>query len=172
MVREEQDGSKLKDRDRLFASYNWIFSKPWFLAANLTVERDPIVLLDLRTSINPALGYDIWNNPSQTLNVQLGGGLQSESINGETQSSSLIEWRLRYAQDFHGGDFELFHNHQIYRSLGGRENLVLNSVTGVRFDITNDIYLNVQLNYDVDSEPVEGTEGADLSFLFGAGIDF
>lgn len=172
MVREEQDGNKLKDKDRLFASYDWIFSKPWFLAANLTLERDPIVLLDQRTSVNPALGYDIWDDPGKTLNVQLGGGLQNETIDGKNQSSTLIEWRLRYAHDFRGGDFELFHNHVLYRSLGGRENLVLNSVTGIRYDITDDIYLNIQLNYDMDSEPIEGTEGEDLTLLFGAGIDF
>ena len=172
MVREEQNGNKLKDKDRLFASYDWIFSKPWFLAANLTLERDPIVLLDQRTSVNPALGYDIWDDPWKSMNVQLGGGLQNETIDGKSQSSSLVEWRFRYAQDFRGGDFELFHNHLIYRSLGGRENLVFNSVTGIRYDITDDIYLNIQLNYDVDTEPVEGTEGEDLTLLFGAGIDF
>jgi hypothetical protein len=79
---------------------------------------------------------------------------------------------LRYEQDIFNGDLELFHNHQLYKNLNGRENLVFISQTGVRYELTGDIYLNTQLNYDVDSEPAEGTDGEDLTFLFGVGIKF
>jgi len=121
--------------------------------------------------VNPSIGYDVWDESTRTLSMQLGAGYQEEQIVNATGTSSLIDWRLRYKQGFRDGVFELFHNHQIHQNLQGRENLVFNSVTGLRYDITDDIYLNIQLRYDIDSEPVRGTDNEDLTFLFGAGID-
>jgi len=171
-IREELDGSKVKEKDRVNASYNWFFNDPWFFAVNLNVERDPIVFLDSRVSVNPAVGYDIFDDPDLFLSIQAGGGYQSEEIDGVTETGSLLDWRLRYSQDFFNGDLELFHNHQMYKNLSGRENLVFNSVTGVRYDITDDIYINAQLNYDTDSQPSDNTVSDDLTILFGAGIEF
>jgi putative salt-induced outer membrane protein YdiY len=169
-LRENTDGEKIKELDRLNLTYNWTFSGPWFLGANASYERDPIALLDQRLSVNPAIGYDFWDDPGRTLNVQLGAGYQNEEIDGLTESGSVVDWRLRYAQDLLGGDMELFHNHQIYKSQSGRENLAFISITGIRYDITDDIYLNVQLNYDYDSEPAAGTESVNLTYMFGAGL--
>ena len=169
-ARENTDGDKIKELDRLNMTYNWTFSGPWFVGANASYERDPIALLDRRASVNPAIGYDIWDDPGRTFNVQLGAGYQTEEIDGFSESGGVVDWRLRYAQRLIGGDMEIFHNHQIYQSRSGRENLAFISSTGLRYDITDDIYINVQLNYDYDSEPAEGTEAANLTYLFGAGL--
>ena len=84
----------------------------------------------------------------------------------------MIDWRLRWERHFLNGDLELFHNQNIYQNLGGRENLVLYTETGLRYEITDDIFLNVQLNYETDSKPAEGTRGDNTTFVVGAGIDF
>jgi putative salt-induced outer membrane protein YdiY len=171
-ARENNEGSKIKEYDRLNATYNWTFSGPWFVGANASIERDPIALLDHRASLNPAIGYDIWDDPGRTFNVQLGAGYQSEKIENQTETGGVVDWRLRYSQDLIGGDLEFFHNHQIYKSLSGRENMAFISITGLRYEITDDIYLNVQLNYDHDSEPAEDTEAKNLTYVFGAGLKF
>ena len=44
--------------------------------------------------MNPAIGYDIWDDPDKALNIQLGGGVQSEVVDEDSQTSSLIDWRL------------------------------------------------------------------------------
>ena len=171
-IREEQDGNTTKDQDRVHASYNYLFRDNWFFAMNTSIERDPVALLDHRTSVNPSIGYDVWDDANRTLNYQLGLGYASEKTDGEDESSGVIDWRLRFAYEFFGGDMELFHNHHIYRNTKGRKNFVLNSKTGIRYDITKDIYLNLQLNYDYDTEPAVGTDATDLTFLVGAGLEF
>lgn len=169
---EEVEEVTTKDQTRFNASYNYLFGENWFLAANLSWEEDPIALLDSRVSVNPGIGYDIFDNPGLVLNVQLGAGYQTEDIDNTTDESMILDWRLRYSQDFFGGDVELFHNHQIYQTMQGRENTVLNTQTGLRYDITDDIFLNTQLNYDFDSAPAGDTEKEDLTFVVGAGISF
>ena len=134
----------------------------------MTTEVDPIALLDRRTSINPAIGYDFFDQPDLSLSIELGGGFQNETTDGIESDSSVLDWRLRYAQDLFSGDLEIFHNHHIYKNLGGRENFVVNTESGLRFDITDDIYLNVQLNLDTDSEPAAGI----LTLISLWGIDY
>jgi putative salt-induced outer membrane protein YdiY len=174
-IREEVDGVTKKEQDRLNLGYNYLFKDGvldnWFLAVNATIERDPVALLDQRYSLNPSLGYDFWDEPNRQLSVQLGAGYADEETNNQNESSTLVDWRLDFSYDLMAGEIELFHNHHIYRNLNGRENTVFNSKTGVRYDITNDIYLNVQVNYDYDTEPAAGTDSKDVTFLVGAGVD-
>lgn len=169
-IREEKEGSSVKNQDRLHLAYNYLYRDHWFFALNSTIERDPIALLDQRTSLSSSIGYDVWDEANRTLNVQLGLGYAHEKTAGEDESSSLIDWRLEVAYTFLRGDMELFHNHHIYRNNEGRKNLVFNSVTGIRYEITDDIYLNLQLNYDYDSKPAENTDEEDLTFVVGAGL--
>ena len=169
-LREEKDGNSVKEQDRLILGYNYLYSDRWFFALNSTIEQDPISLLEHRISLNPAVGYDVWNESDRTLNVQLGAGYSSERVAKKDESSSLIDWRLKYGQYLMNGDLEVFHTHQIYRNLEGRQNTVFNSQTGLRYDLTDDIYVNVQLNYDYDTEPALDTEAEDITFLIGAGV--
>ena len=172
IAREELNGERTKQRDRLNVGYNYLFHDDWFFAVNLTAERDPVAQLDRRISVNPALGYDVFDEANRVLNFQLGAGYASETTAGQDESSTNIDWRLNFLWEFMGGDMEFFHNHNIYRNLGGRKNIVAVTQTGIRYDITDDIYLNLQANYDYDSEPAEGAENDDLTFLIGAGMEF
>ena len=169
-IRETKEGDKVKEQDRLNLGYNYLFSDRWFFALNSTIEHDPVALLDHRISINPGVGYDIWNEESRKLNVQMGAGYSDERSDGVDESSSQIDWRLNYTQKILDGAMNVFHKHQVYKNMQGRKNLVFNSQTGVRYDLSDQLFLNIQLNYDYDDEPSAGTDSKDLTFLVGAGM--
>ena len=57
-------------------TYNWLFSDPWFFAANGQLEHDPIRDRQHRIAASAGIGRDIWNDPNRFLNVQLGAGLE------------------------------------------------------------------------------------------------
>lgn len=172
MIREEVNNEDTKNNDTLNYTYNWVFDDPWFMAANATYKQDVIALIDSQVSSSLGLGYDIWDSPHRTFNIQAGPGYQSETVDGDTNQSSLIDWRLRFSYKLLAGDLELYHNHRLYKNFQGRENTVFTSVTGLRFDVTDDIYLNVELDYDSDSNPAANTEPADTTFVVGAGYNF
>ncbi|MFT7218397.1 MAG: putative salt-induced outer membrane protein YdiY [Candidatus Azotimanducaceae bacterium] len=172
MAREELDSITTKKKDRLNLGYDYLFFENWFFALDTTYERDPIALLDRRVSLNPALGYEVWGGPDRTLNFQFGAGYASEKTDGEDESGSNVDWRLEFEQDLQGGRMTVFHNHNVYQNLDGRKNTVVLSRTGVRYEITTDLYLNLQANYDFDTDPAEGSESRDLTFLVGAGYKF
>ncbi len=171
-LHEEKGGNTSKDKDRLHGGYNYLFRPKWFFAVDSTAERDPVASIDHRISLNPSIGYDFWNDDLRTLNFQSGVGYATESVAGSTDSTVFVDWRLDYTQKLVDSNLELFHKHHIYRNISGRKNIVLNSSTGFRVAITEDLYVNAQLNYDYDTEPAGGKESDDLTILIGAGLNF
>ncbi len=113
-----------------------------------------------------------FDTPGLSLQAQVGVGFQREEKEGEKTDGSIVGWQVRYTQKFFNSDMEVFHNQTVYQNLEGRENVVAITETGVRYEFTDDIYFNIQLNYDVDSEPAEGANKENLTLQFGAGIEF
>ena len=170
--REEVAGEKTKAKDRINLGYNYFFVDQWFLAVNLAAERDPIALLNSRYSLSPAIGYDFLDDPNRYLHVQLGAGYSSERSNNLTSTSTTIDWKLNFYWELLSGDLQFFHDQNFLKNLEGRKNFVFYSQTGLRYGINEDIYLNLQANYDYDSEPVGNAKEEDLTFIIGAGINF
>ena len=77
-----------------------------------------------------------------------------------------------YTQDFFGNDFEFYHNHNIDYQFYGENNMIFKSNTGFRFDVYKDVYLNTSLRYDYETEPAQGAENEDTTFVFGVGAKF
>ena len=169
--REEVAGEKTKAKDRVNLGYNYFFIDQWFLAVNLAAERDPISLLNSRYSLSPAIGYDFLDDPNRFLHVQLGAGYSSERSNNLTSTSTTIDWKLNFYWELLNGDLQFFHDQNLLKNLEGRKNLVFYSQTGFRYEINEDIYLNLQANYDYDSQPAGDAKEEDLTFIIGAGVN-
>lgn len=70
-----------------------------------------------------------------------------------------------------GGDLSAFHNNSWSSTLSGRRNDIFKSQTGVRYEITDLLYLNFELDFDYESSPAEGSENEDLTMLIGIGVE-
>jgi putative salt-induced outer membrane protein YdiY len=170
--REELESETTKDQTVLAYNYNWLFNDPWFFAANAQYERDPIRELKHRITASAGIGRDIWNDPGRFLNIQLGAGFLDEEIGLEKETSSVAVWALRFNHEFFSGDFDLFHNHSIIETIEGRDNTIIKTTTGIRYEISDLLYLNVSYDWDHESEPAGTAEKTDSTFVIGAGLEF
>lgn len=161
-----------KDQTLLQYNYNWKFRDPWFLSANVSHERDPILELDSRLIASVGLGRDIFNTPRRFLSIQIGAGGQSEDAGGISEETTVATWGLRYEQDVFSGDLEIFHNHSITHNLDGRTNTSFKTSTGLRYEITDLLYANVTLNYNYETDPVDIIKNEDITLLLGLGAEF
>ena len=161
-----------KDQSLLKYNYNWLFRDPWFLAGNVSYERDPIIELDSRLIMSVGLGRDIFNTPRRFLSIQLGAGGQQEDSQEMSESSSVATWALRYQQDVFNGDMEIFHDHSITSAIDGRQNTSIKTSTGLRYEITDLLYANVTLNYNYETDPGVDIKNEDVAFLIGLGAEF
>ena len=172
-AREEQDGIKTKQQDLLQYNYNWLFNKPWFFGVTGSGERDPIKDLDYRFIAGGTLGNDLFNRARVFLSVQFGlGYLAEKNTTNESQQSVVGIWVLRYRQKFLK-DLEFYHDDSVNTYLTGRNNTVLKTTTGLRYEITDRLYANTSLDFDYETEPAGmGVEKDDLTWVFGLGLEF
>ena len=171
-IQEEQDNLTTKDQSMLTYGYNFLFRDPWFFAANGQYEQDPIRQLEHRLTASAGIGRDIWNDPRRFLNIQLGAGFTDEEIGIEKKTSTVAVWSMRFRHDFFGDDFEVYHNHSIIETVSGRDNTIIKTTTGIRYEITDLLYTNVSLDWDHETEPAGTAEGTDMLFVVGAGLEF
>ena len=170
--REETDSITSKEQMLLQYNYNWLFSDAIFLSGKVSFERDPIRDLDSRIILGAGLGYDFWAEPSRVLSAQAGFGFQTEEIDFIETDSSIFFWSLRFSYDLLGGDLNFFHNDSFSENLSGRKNSIFKSSTGLRYEISDLLYGNVQIDYDYESNPASAATSKDFALLFGLGLEF
>lgn len=168
--RQSKDGDTTKEQDDVAYSYNWDFTDDYFLIGQLDWQRDPQRDLDRRWVLGGGLGYRIWDDSFRHFQVGITGDAIFEKLGGESDSSFAPRWSLQLSHDLLGGDLEFFHNHNIWVYAVGRSNSVFETSTGVRYDITDDIYANVQLDFDYETHPAAGAEHKDVTYLVGMGV--
>ncbi|HMB74539.1 MAG TPA: DUF481 domain-containing protein [Gammaproteobacteria bacterium] len=169
---ESSAGLQTKDQKLLSYDYNWLFRDAVFFSAHASYERDPIRSLDRRNIVGAGLGYDFWDDARRTFAMQGGLGYKTEHIDNMSEDQSIAFWALRFSYDFRGGDLSLYHNHNLNTTLSGRRNSAVKTSTGVRFEITDLLYANLELTYDYETHPAAGAEGEDVSVLAGIGLEF
>lgn len=169
--REEQNGVRTKEQDLLNYAYNWFFNDPWYVGGSFSWERDPIRELDHRYTAGLIVGRDIFDDATKFLTFSIGVGYSDEEIGGVSESGAVGLWNLRYEHAFWDG-VDFFHNQNFSQQFYGNDNLILKTNTGFRFDIINDLYANVSLRYDYETEPAAGASKDDSTFQFGIGYSF
>ncbi len=175
---EEQNGIQTKDRD--FAQYNFNLevSEPWFFGTSASYERDPFKNQKFRYNIVPAMGYDIFNDAARLFSLQLGAGYQAEesvdqnTVDSVNDGGAVASFILRFSWEFGSPDLEFYANSNTTKSFYGRKNISTQWVNGLRYEITDLLYLNMEFDYSRESKPLEGAEPEDVALLFGFGMEF
>lgn len=170
--RDETNGVATKEQDLLRYSYNWLFNDPWFMGASASFERDPIRELDHRYTLGLLVGRDIFDDARKFLNASIGVGYTEEKISGMVESGATGLWHLVYEHDFRDGDLTFFHDNSLSYQFFGANNAILKTNTGFRFDIYKDIYTNVSLRYDYETEPAADAKNHDTTLAIGVGAKF
>jgi putative salt-induced outer membrane protein YdiY len=172
IAEESLEGVATKKQSLLAYNYSWLFSEATFLAATASYERDPIRDLQQRFILGAGVGYEIWDDAGRSFTIQGGLGKKTEEIDNLSETSSIAFWQLRFGYDLAGGDVNFYHNHGINTTIEGRRNSVWKSSTGVRYEITDLLYLNFEVAYDYESHPGADAEKDDLAVLAGFGLEF
>jgi len=169
--RIDQDGLTTKEQYTANYVYSWFFSDTWFLASGIGYERDPLRELTYRYTPGVGLGYQFFDDAYRQFEVAISAVGVREKLAGTTEDSSAARWDLSYRRDLLGGDLEFYHNHRLWTYVTGRSNKVVDTTTGIRWDVWGDIYMNLQFDWDWESEPAAGNEKEDISYAIGIGVE-
>lgn len=172
-TRDEQrtDDELTKDQTQISFQDSWTFTDDWFVRGSVSWTSDPIRQLDSRTRVFVGPGYHFYDDSKRTLNMSIGPEWVDENIGGEKDSSVAMKVSLDYEQHFMDDDLVVFQNSAYTNIFEGRENEISSITLGFRYDITDDIYANLQGTYDYESNPAEDQQNEDITYLMGIGIE-
>ena len=165
------DGVVSKNQTQVNWEDQWTFRDDWFLRGAVSWMRDPIRELESRSQVYIGPGYHFWDDSKRTLNLSIGPNLLVEDIGAEKEESVALQTVFRYEQRFLDDDLVLFQQTDYQSIITGRKNKILNMSTGIRWDLPRDVYVNLQVDYDHETNPAEGRVKADVTYLVGVGVE-
>jgi len=169
--RSTRDGNTSQDRTRATYLYSWFMSDRWFLASGVGFERDPVRELDYRILPGAGVGYQFFDDADRLFEISISAVGIREKLGGFTDESGAARWLARYRRQMLGGDMEFFHNQSVFAYLVGRSTTTIETSTGIRWDVWADIYLNMQFDWDFESNPATGAENEDIRYIIGLGVE-
>jgi putative salt-induced outer membrane protein YdiY len=168
---EETNGVKTQDQTLFNYAYSWYFNEPWYIGGSATYERDPVRELTYRYTLGAVVGRNLIENSTTFLTFSVGAGYSDEEIGGVKESGTVGLFAMRYEQSY--TDWMTFYlNNNTTQQFYGNNNLIIKTVTGVRFDLVGDLYANVGLRYDYETEPAPGNTKDDSTLQVGLGYKF
>ena len=167
---QKKDGSEVTNQFDLGYDYNWLFDEHWFFTASAAYERDPIADLRQRFALGAGLGYQFYDDAYRFFKIAAGPAFVHEAQGATTTDTGAAQWRLDFRHKFYRKKFEFFHREDFLFYLGGTKNQVFNTSTGLRMDIVDGFYTNVQFDWDYEGKPAPGKKHNDTKALLGIGL--
>ncbi|MDX1376160.1 MAG: DUF481 domain-containing protein [Burkholderiales bacterium] len=167
---QKSDGMVGKNQLDLGYEYNRLFGSHWFFAGTAAYERDPVRELDRRVALGAGLGYQFYDDAYRAFKTSVGPAFVHETLAGETSESGAALWRLNFRHRFYRGKLEYFYRHGYLLYTGGSKNRVFDASTGLRMDIVEDFYSNLQFDYHNETRPARGREDTDTKVILGVGL--
>ncbi len=164
-------GVTTADNSRLDFRYDYFFTQKVFAFLSQQFEQDKFQALNLRSTTGLGLGRDFIDTNRHTLSGTLGAGLVSQDfkLTESTRTPSLI-WTVRWEYEVIKDTLALWH-----RQSGARDYLEeskawrLTADQGIRVDLWDDLFVNLEFDYGFNSQPEPGKQTTDTSIIFSFG---
>lgn len=168
---EEDD--KVSARNTYGATkFSHFFTPKWFSYLGLEFLSDTFRDLNLRTTVGPGLGYQIWEDGTKSLSVEGGYSyIHEDRTEGPNDSYSTA----RFAGDF---SYKLnsrlsFADHAVvFPSVENFGEYTLRNEASLSADLTKGWKLKLSNIVDHDNEPAPGVKETDIHWIVALGYDF
>jgi len=146
---------KLRDRQGAAISFQKELAEPWFTNISARYLRDPTTGLRRRTSGSLQFGRTVFDDDLHSLTLRAGPGYAEEHrTDGDDWGTPLVGWGVDYELNFTGFWERFSFRHEQEGSIDPRGRplrLLLESETGLRYRMTENLYLALIGSIEVDS---------------------
>jgi len=169
----ETSGDTVDTDDALLsAKYDYFFSGDLYFVGFGSVNRDETQDLNLRKFLSPGLGYQLIETEKTELSIEAGPSyVQEDLIVGNDRSFMAARWGVDFKIHLFDRGVVLFHNHEGLLEFDD-SSILLRSRQGIRIPLRENLNASVQLDFDYDMTPPEGTEKEDIEYFLTLGYTF
>jgi Protein of unknown function, DUF481 len=162
--------------DNWFVSgeYDRFFTKRFYGYGNGRVEKDRINYLNLRLTPGAGGGYDWITRPDLNFRTEAGLAYVYQDYGDSGGIQQNVSGRLAYHVDatFFDKRLSVFHDFQFFPDLQNLSHYLILTDVGLRTAITSQLFSQIKLTVNFDSDPAPEARKTDETLLFGLGYNF
>lgn len=170
---EERDNETSAQRTWGGSDYEYNFTDRWYGKAYLILENDKFKDLTLRTTVGLSTGYKFIKEDDMLLQGDIGPAYINENYRGDTEDRDFValaigerfEWKISDGQ-------MLIQTLQIFPNTEKFSDTLFTATLSYRQTLTGNLYLDIALADEYDTEPADGKERNDFRSTLGLGYSF
>lgn len=171
--RAEDDGDKTEDNALGYLKYDHFLSEKLYFYANGLFERDKFKDINLRTTLGPGLGYQVFESEVMNLSFEAGPSYVNTDYDEEDDDDNISgRWAMKFDRYFFDKLFQFYLNNEGYVSLSDTQDVFMYTRTGLRFPVRAGIFLNAGWEWDWDNTPSPGADRSDYRYVLSLGYGF
>ena len=151
--------------------YDYFMNEKIYTYLAVEALKDSFKDLNLRTTVGPGMGYQLWDESKKSLSFEAGLSYFNEDRENEDDDSWIT---ARVGVNFLYNLYDrvkLTDQLLVYPSLGG-EGTQLRNEAGISTSLSADWSLNLTNIYEYDTDPAPNVEKDDTTWLLGLGYSF
>jgi hypothetical protein len=172
--RKEADGDTTADRWLASLEYERDFRRRWFVGAANSYEADGQRDLDLRMIVGAGVGYRFFDEDPTHLSAMPSIAYVIETFEDSDDDDNYVafRWKLDFSRDLYKDDITIYHNHQYLNSLQTFSDILIETRTGIEFDLAWDLTLSTEFQANWDNAPASDTDELDTRYILKIGFEF
>ncbi len=169
-----QAGDQVTARNSLAnLKHDYFLSKKVFVESFGMLEKDTLQNLQLRSTIGSGLGYQFYDTSRTALSIALGLAHVAEHFTTvpSTRTPSA-RWNIRWEHALWPDRVKVFHKHEGFWDLNAGNAFRLNADQGLRVTVYKNLFVNMEYDIRLNTQPAPGRKKLDESYIFGVGYEF
>ena len=152
--------------------YDFFVYEGLYTYAHSLFERDDFQDLRLRSTLGAGLGYQILDEDDVALSLEAGCSYVNSNYEiAEDEEGTAGRWALDFDYKIVPEKVRFYHSHEGYYNFED-ETVYITSETGLRLTIVKNFFAHAGVEYSYDSDPPEGNEDYDVTYIAGLGYEF
>ena len=171
--RAEDDGDKTEDNALGYLKYDHFLTEKLYFYANGLFERDKFKDINLRTTLGPGIGYQVFESEEMNLSFEAGPSYVNTDYEDQDDDDNISgRWAMKFDRYFFDKLFQYYLNNEGYVSLSDAEDVFMFTRTGLRFPVRAGIFLNAGWEWDWDNTPSPDSDRSDYRYILSLGYGF
>jgi putative salt-induced outer membrane protein YdiY len=172
--KKSADGDTTTNRWKAAFVYERDFLRRWYVGAANTYESDAQRDLDLRFIFAAGVGYRFYDDDTTFFSVLPALAYVNEKFEDSSDDAdyAAIQLGTDFSRDLYKDDITFFNKNTYLNSLQTFSDIIIETRTGIEFDMAWDLVLSAEFEADWENEPAEDAKKLDTRYMLKIGFEF
>jgi putative salt-induced outer membrane protein YdiY len=171
--RASEDNQKTEDNATGYLKHDYFLTEKFYWYLKGMLERDKFKDINLRTTVGPGLGYQVFEGELMNLSVEAGPSyVNTDYDNAADEDSISGRWAVKFDRFFFEKLFQYYFSNEGYFSASDTSDVFMFTKTGLRFPLRGGLFFNLGWEWDWDNKPAEDTDKSDYRYILSLGYGF